>query len=703
MVRIALADAQKIIKVFFDAYLVQRDIEATLACLMEEIQWIGTGKNEVVHGYEQARIALQEEFAQDGEHYRLEWTDIQGSVVSDDCAMLRCEMNVLRPVSSGWLSVLQLRVSACCIQTVVGCRIASLHASMPSEVQAEDEYYPIAFIEEEGQRLLGEFAPKTLELLGKSIPGGIMSGYVEPEFPLYYINEQMLQYLGYDYESFVASIDGKVINGIHPDDREWVTKAVMDAFSRGEDYEVRYRMLKCDGSYIYVNDIGKQIEAAEGRQVCLSVVRDISAEVEADEKLRQENLEKLRQAQRYDELMRSALCGIVQYSIEADGSLIFKNANREAIRIFGYEPEEFWAKEVWQISDVVVAEDCSRIFERADRVKLVGYSQPVEYRILQKNGESCWVMGSASTVTDDDGSVLIQSVYMDIDSKKQVETQNLQLSEQIEAYNEALRLALEHTSTCEFYYYPMQRRCTVPPRTCQHYQCESEYANMPESFAEAFVLPEYHNSFLKMFEEIHQGSPMATCEIQMIGDKWCRGTLSVVGYMAGKMPEAVVGLMEDITSEKTMAMALEEAKSRDGLTGLWNKEAGLRLVQAYIADKPIDEHCVMMLLDMDDFKQINEEEGTAFANAVLQEVADILRAETKFGDYCIRLGGDEFMLLLKDCDKAKATVIGPQIALQVQNLLLRTDKKSVFLSVLGCALPKLSMNIVACIAVRKAP
>lgn len=59
-----------------------------------------------------------------------------------------------------------------------------------------------------------------LGLLNRSIPGGILGGYVAPGFPLYYVNERMLAYLGYTYEEFVADTKGLVMNGIHPDDLE---------------------------------------------------------------------------------------------------------------------------------------------------------------------------------------------------------------------------------------------------------------------------------------------------------------------------------------------------------------------------------------------------------------------------------------------------------------------------------------------------
>ena len=49
------------------------------------------------------------------------------------------------------------------------------------------------------------------ELLYDSLPGGMMGGYIEDGFPFYFINRQMLEYLGYDDEAeFVADIDGMV-------------------------------------------------------------------------------------------------------------------------------------------------------------------------------------------------------------------------------------------------------------------------------------------------------------------------------------------------------------------------------------------------------------------------------------------------------------------------------------------------------------
>lgn len=83
-----------------------------------------------------------------------------------------------------------------------------------------------------------------LELLGKTIPGGMLGTYFEPGFPLYYVNDRMLDCLGYTYEEFSQDSQGMVGNCIHPQDRERVYGVVRDAFGKVRDYGVRYRIRK---------------------------------------------------------------------------------------------------------------------------------------------------------------------------------------------------------------------------------------------------------------------------------------------------------------------------------------------------------------------------------------------------------------------------------------------------------------------------
>lgn len=384
--------------------------------------------------------------------------------------------------------------------------------------------------------------------------------------------------------------------------------------------------------------------------------------------------QKEQEASRYDKLFESVLCGIVQYRLDEKGEVVFENANREAIRIFGYEPEEFWAKKDWNLPLLIVEEDRERILEEVGWLEKVGDTNNYEYRVRQKDGTPCWIIGSAEVILNNEGKEIIQSVFMDIDKRKKTEQRNRVLSEQVEASNVVLQLALEHTTTCEFYYYPSRRLCRLPERLCSYYGTMPVYEDVPCSMAVSCVAPEYHESFCEIFGRINNGERTSSLEFKTKAGLWCRVTLSVISYLEDGGPNLVIGILEDISRQKNMEQALEDARARDTLTGLYNKETGVRMVQEYMLKKPDTECCCLMLLDMDDLGIINRTEGNAFADAILQEVAQILKAETGEEDIQIRLGGDEFMLFIKNCTKEQAAVIGPRIAEQVRSIIAWPEK-----------------------------
>lgn len=679
-------DAENTTRAFFKEYMVNRNVEATLDWLMDDVQWIGTGKGEYSCGKEQVLKALDQEFSLDPDAYQIIWEDIKESRLTSDCAVMQGRLIVVRILSDGKNFAMGVRVTSICVRTAKGFKVASIHASVPADFQEEGEFFPLSFAESVSEEYARRMGRSALELLGKTIPGGMLGTYFEPGFPLYYVNDRMLDCLGYTYEEFSQDSQGMVDNCIHPQDRERVYGVVRDAFGKVRDYGVRYRIRKKNGRYIHVYETGNFAQAEDGRDICLSVVRDISAEAEAEERLKQENREKERQASRYDQLFQSVLCGIMQWKPLDRERVVFKNANRESIRILGYEPEEFWSHGVWQWKELIAEADYQMKLDQLDNLEKAGDSMNFQYRVRQKDGTSCWILGKLEMVEDGDGELIAQSVFLDIDIRKRTEHQNQQLKELAEANSAILNMALEHTSLCEFYYYPDRRTCVIPDRTSARYQCGSRYVHMPESFADEMVAPECQRDFIRMYEDIHSGKRTASAQFLTVKNSWCRVTMSAVEYGENGQNGTVLGIIEDITKEQTMAMALEEAKSRDLLTGLWNREAGTRIAQEYMAKKPLGERCALMLLDMDNFTRINQEEGVAFANAVLQEVADILRAETEPDDIRVRMGGDEFMLVLKGRGKAGATVTGPRVAARVRELLLQSDKDiSISVSIGMCA------------------
>ena len=120
---------------------------------------------------------------------------------------------------------------------------------------------------------------------------GLIGGYCEDEFPVCYANEGMARMLGYDaVEELIEAIDGKVINTIHPDDREQVIKDIGDEYYEGLTYETTYRMPRKDGSWFWTVDKGKVIQTEDGKLAIISACYDMTSFVERHKKLEEKNM-----------------------------------------------------------------------------------------------------------------------------------------------------------------------------------------------------------------------------------------------------------------------------------------------------------------------------------------------------------------------------------------------------------------------------
>ena len=120
---------------------------------------------------------------------------------------------------------------------------------------------------------------------------GLIGGYCEDEFPIYYANEEMARMLGYDaVEEMVEAIDGKVINMIHPDDREQVIKDIGGEYYEGLTYETTYRMPRKDGSWFWTVDKGKVIRTEDGKLAIISACQDMTSFVERHKKLEEQHM-----------------------------------------------------------------------------------------------------------------------------------------------------------------------------------------------------------------------------------------------------------------------------------------------------------------------------------------------------------------------------------------------------------------------------
>lgn len=117
---------------------------------------------------------------------------------------------------------------------------------------------------------------------------------------------------------------------------------------------------------------------------------------------------------------------------------------------------------------------------------------------------------------------------------------------------------------------------------------------------------------------------------------------------------AVINFATHITAAKRNRQLKEKAES-DLLTGLFNKLATERRIREYMTFYP-DSLAVMFVLDIDNFKKINDTMGHAFGDEVLRELGKQIGVNFRVTDIIGRTGGDEFTIFLKNLKDDSNTI-----------------------------------------------
>ncbi|WP_232629263.1 diguanylate cyclase domain-containing protein [Methylobacterium sp. Leaf118] len=124
--------------------------------------------------------------------------------------------------------------------------------------------------------------------------------------------------------------------------------------------------------------------------------------------------------------------------------------------------------------------------------------------------------------------------------------------------------------------------------------------------------------------------------------------------LAQGKPVALIGLIQDITERYDLEQRLRHQARTDDLTQLANRAEFNRVLDARLREaRSVNSDVVVLLIDLDGFKGVNDVLGHAAGDAVLRRVADRLRASCNGGCRPARLGGDEFAVVMSaDLDRA---------------------------------------------------
>ena len=134
------------------------------------------------------------------------------------------------------------------------------------------------------------------------------------------------------------------------------------------------------------------------------------------------------------------------------------------------------------------------------------------------------------------------------------------------------------------------------------------------------------------------------------------GRLSVMLVMAGVV--AALGKTSSDEFRRT-AERLEEAARTDALTELWNRRTFVERLERLAADG--SRRFAVIMLDLDDFKLLNDRLGHLAGDQVLRHVGQLLRRATRPEDLVARYGGEEFVIAIPDADEGAARAVADRL------------------------------------------
>lgn len=143
----------------------------------------------------------------------------------------------------------------------------------------------------------------------------------------------------------------------------------------------------------------------------------------------------------------------------------------------------------------------------------------------------------------------------------------------------------------------------------------------------------------------------------------------------------------NIDSRKKQEMLLQRRAERDLLTDLYNKMTMSSLINDYLKlPRKEDQIDALIMIDADNYKSVNDTFGHVFGDKVLIDIADSLKSCVKQSDLVGRIGGDEFMIFLKNVNnKERITSILDRISEGIQHTYVEKDLEVTISASIGVA------------------
>jgi diguanylate cyclase (GGDEF)-like protein/PAS domain S-box-containing protein len=334
--------------------------------------------------------------------------------------------------------------------------------------------------------------------------------------------------------------------------------------------------------------------------------------------------------------------------------------------MFGYTEEELLGNSVL---DQIHPDDQGRAIEGWLAVLATRRAQQTRLRRRRKEGGWIWVDTTLHNFLADPERNCVMVELIDISAEMKAQEALHEHEELLRRLTDAMPVGLLQIDTQRDIVYNNARLIDIlygdePIAPAQPSDATPEVtADRPTTAAGTLLktlAPDSLASFEAVLDDVlGEGSDRdLEVDIELPSGAWRRALMSVRALLrsTGEVSGAITCVL-DMTDSARARQELEHRATFDNLTQVHNRSSILNTLERELARED-SEQTGVVYLDLDKFKPVNDTLGHAAGDELLALVAERLRIASRDSDVIGRLGGDEFMIVLRDLP-------GPEIAMQV--------------------------------------
>lgn len=228
------------------------------------------------------------------------------------------------------------------------------------------------------------------------------------------------------------------------------------------------------------------------------------------------------------------------------------------------------------------------------------------------------------------------------------------LSLELHRSREELKRILETTTSLVFQYDPENKRVTMGQMGTDDHQEQFEEEVLFKKLTDNGLLGSTYADLIRdCLKRIREGEHHLSVTIQArmrFAKNWVWYRMTLFDYLDEYTNERrVVGYLQNIDQDMMTQEKLRQRARTDSLTGLLNVGAGKRRVEKLLQaqKKNMSGYNAMFMMDIDDFKEVNDTMGHMMGDQVIKCLAQVLKRTFRAEDVIYRLGGDEFAVFVE--------------------------------------------------------